>query len=244
VRCALLLLLVGCGRLGFDPLERGAADAPTADVATIDGATVPAGPALWLRMETDPTVAIIDSGGNHTSACAPSCPTLVAGKHGMGYGFTNQEIDVTPAADIGAATAFTGAVWFKLNTLPPSGNLCPFTKASNNVSMKDTFAICVSPGGEIVFDGETVTGTTDSEMVGLITLHTWHHVAFWWDGTTKRGFLDGMQVASVPVAIAQGSQGFAVGGARGMYFIDAVLDDALYYPRALSDAEIAQLATP
>lgn len=248
MRRVVVLLLAGCGRLGFDALGRtddgalgGSSD--TGDTGA-DAAIVPAGPAIWLRMETDPSVAIIDSGGGHTASCTGTCPAPApAGKHGHGFQFTAHEIDIAPAADLDSSTGFSAGIWVNVTQLP-TATACFWTKSFDNTSGYDTFTLCIDPGGVSRFDCETPGGSAITETGPSVTVGTWHHLAFTWDGSNKRDYFDGMQVAGGAHQIGAANQGMALGGSRGDYFIDAVLDDAIYYTRALSAAEIAELSAP
>jgi len=240
VRC-LLLLLVGCGRLGFDP--QVGSDGAVAD-ASSDAATVPAGAKIWLRMETDPTMGIVDSAGNHVVGCTGTCPTLAVGKHARGYRFALEEVDVADAADLDSSAGFTGAIWVDLDALPTGNIACFWTKPFDNTKGYDTFTLCVDPTGTTIFDNETPGGTADSLSGPAITAGSWHHLAMSWDGATKRGYLDGVEVVTEAVAIGHGSDPVALGSSRGDFHLSGIVDDALYYTRALTAAEIAELATP
>ncbi len=108
----------------------------------VDAAVVPAGPAVWLRMETDPSTTIVDSGGGHSVSCATGCPVLGAGKHGQGYVFTSSEVDVMPATDLQTGSGFTAALWFMIPSLP-AAEACPWGKTFNPSNGWDTFALCI-----------------------------------------------------------------------------------------------------
>jgi hypothetical protein len=244
-----LVLLFGCGRVGFDAFDRtgdGGTDSSrdtATDTVTIDGALVPPGPAVWLRMETDPTAGIVDSGAGHTSSCLAGCPTLAPGKHGMGYAFVDNEVDIDPAADLQAGTGFTAAIWVKLDSVPAT-TVCPWNKTFDRNNGYDTFAICIDNTAAVVYDGETAGGTAVSESSAPMSLGQWHHIAVTWDGATKRDWLDGVQVAGDNLAPGAGDLGMALGASRTTFYVTGTLDDAMLYTRALSQAEIAQLAAP
>lgn len=240
-----MVALAGCGRVAFDPVAARAGDAAAADVAVQpDAATIPPGAKIWLQMETDPSVAIVDSAGGHQGACNSGCPQRVAGVHGSGWTFTQQEIDFPYAADLDTSAGFTGAIWVDIASAPTS-TACFWTKPFDNVKGYDSFTLCIDTSGNPMFDGEAVTGMTDSETVPPpLTLDQWHHLAFSWDGTTKRGYVDGVLQVMVPINAGAGTDPVQLGGSRAAYYLDGKLDDAVYYTRALSAAEIAQLATP
>lgn len=237
-----MLLLCACGRIGFDSTTRSE-DGAIADTVTIDGMVVPAGPAVWLRMETDPTAGIIDSGGGHTVTCTTSCPTLAAGVHGMGYAFADNQVDVKPQADLQAGAGFTAAVWVKIASLP-TAQVCPWNKTFNPTNGWDTLALCIDTTGAVIYDGETAGGTTASETSAPISLGQWHHIAVTWDGSTRLDWLDGAQVGLDTLVPGSGNMGMSLGGARNNYYVQGTLDEAIYYTRALTPAEIGLLATP
>ena len=236
------MVLAGCGRIGFDTRAAGDVDAAEGSPDAV-GQVIPPGAKIWLKMETNPAVGIVDSAGAHSVGCNGACPSAAMGLHGSGFQFAMEQVDVQDAADLASGSGFTGAVWVRMNSVP-SAITCPMTKPFNNASGYDTFALCVDTGGDTTFDAETPGGTAVSENGPPIGIGSWHHLAITWDGTTKRDYLDGTMVAQITTAIGAGTQPVAVGAARGQYFIDGTLDDALYYTRALTQAEIMQLATP
>jgi hypothetical protein len=239
----LILALAACGRIGFDTSSRRD-DAGASDAASPDAAEIPPGPRIWLRMETDPTTGIIDSAGNHEVTCAVGgCPMRVAGIHGSGYAFTDQEVDVANAADLDSSGGFTAAIWLRLDAFP-TDEACLWTKSFDNANGYDTFTLCIGSDGTAIFDGETPGGSADAETGPQLALGTWHHLALSWDGTTKRGYVDGVNVVTVEIQLGAGTEPLALGGSRSSYFVQGTVDDALYYTRALSAAEVTQLATP
>ena len=245
-RALVAVALAACGRVGFDAQRVGGDDAPiaTGDVAT-DGPTLPAGPTLWLRMNTDPGTGIIDSAGGHVSACVGGrCPAAIGGLHAGGYHFGAEQIDVTYAADLDTSQGFTAALWVQLTAFPSPNAACPFNMPFNDANGWDTFAICIDGVGVTEFDSESPTGIADLGVGPAIGLDAWHHLAQTWDGTTKRGYLDGALVTTRVVAVGIGTQNPTVGSSRNKYYFTGTLDDVLYYPRVLSAAEVAQLATP
>ena len=126
----------------------------------------------------------------------------------------------------------------------PASTACFWTKSFNNSSGYDTFALCIDPTGASVYDCELPSGSSVVETGPSVTPGTWHHLALSWDGSNKHNYFDGVSVGGGSHAIGSGNQGMALGASRGAYYVDGVLDDAIYYTRALSAAEIAQLAAP
>lgn len=241
--CVGLLLLAACGRLGFDSrADARSSEGPAQDA---DGPAIPPGAKLWLQMGTDPTTGIVDSAGGHTVVCtASSCPAPTAGKHGAGYRFTGQEVEVMSTPDLDPSAGFTAAAWVNVASDPASDLAAIFAKPVDAV--RDTFVLAVGTDGTATFDSEDGSGATDAFSGMVLPTGEWHHVAFVWDGTNKVGYVDGRFVASHQVGIGANAMPLFVGAddTPAGYFLDGVLDDVIYYTRALTALEIAQLATP
>jgi hypothetical protein len=194
-------------------------------------------------MSTDPSVAIIDSAGGHVCSCSGTCPAAGTGIHGGGFAFAMQEIVIDNAPDLDSSGGFTGAIWVKL-TAPPAAQECVWTKAFDNAASRDTFTLCIDVGGLTTWDSETPAGVSDSDSGPNIAAGEWHHMAMTWDGVTKTDYLDGQVIVTRAVVLGSGVEQMALGASRSAYYSQAILDDALYYTRALTAAEIMQLATP
>jgi hypothetical protein len=243
--CWAIVLAVGCGRIGFDATANAPGDGTGTGDGTPDGIAqvqIPPGAGIWLQMETDPGVAI-DSAGGHTVACAGTCPARVAGHRGTGYHFVQEELHVVYAADLDPSTGFTAGVWVEVDVYDPSPT-CVWSKPFGFPSTFDTFTLCVDGVGTTIFDSETPGGSPNSFTGPVIALGTWHHLAMTWDGTTKRGYVDGVPIGSSVTDIGRNTEAFTLGSERGGYHLNGTVDDAVYYRRALSPTEIMQLATP
>jgi hypothetical protein len=248
---ALVVFAAGCGRIDFDPLARtgdaggvlgDATDAADAMI-TPDAAIIPPGAGLWLKMDSGPGSGIIDSAGGHTTACTTNCPALVPGLHGNAYSFDGTDfIATTYASDLDASSAFSAAMWIEL-TADPAHDMCPYGKSYNPTMGWDMFVFCVDTSDHVYFDGEDTSGTTSSELGSVIALDTWHHLAWTWDGVTKRVYQDGALVAQAAIALGSSNTPFEIGGGTG-YEYTGLMDDLVFYTRTLSAAEIVQLATP
>ena len=236
------ILLVGCGRVGFDAQPRsGDAGDPSRDAPMLDATTVPAGPAVWLRMETDPNSGIVDSGGGHTVVCALGCPTLATGENASGYLFSGNQVDVAPAADL-QGSGFTAAIWINIPAIP-SAMVCPWNKTFDTTNGYDTFALCIDTSGMAVYDCETPGGSMITDTGGTLAADgTWHHIAMTWDGANMVEWFDGVSVGQGTFPIGSANMGLTLGASRSGYFVQGTLDEALYYTRALTPAEIAMLA--
>jgi hypothetical protein len=248
-RVLVWLVIVGGCRFAFDPVV--ASDASDATGTTTDTAVdvadqvVPPGAKVWLRMDTDPNVAILDSGAAHTVHCTGPCPALVAGHHGGGFSFNGEEVVVDYLGDLDSSAGFSAAIWIKLRSVSTTSVTAAWTKTFDSGNGFDTFTLTIqTTTGQSRFDGESPTGTPLTQLGPVVMTGQWHHLALTYDGTIRRDYFDGAQVKMSTVAIGVGTEHMELGFARGAYYIDAVLDDAVYYTRALTPAEITQLAAP
>ena len=73
---------------------------------------------------------------------------------------------------------------------------------------------------------------------------TWRHVAATYDGTTKRIYLDGVEVGSGKAvgALNVGAANFRIGSTNHGEYFNGLIDDVRVYDTALSEAEVLALA--
>ena len=86
----------------------------------------------------------------------------------------------------------------------------------------------------------------DLDATGLATVlnnGTWHHVATTYDGTNRRIYLNGVQVAAdVPGVNAATAANFRIGSTNNAEYFNGTIDDVALYNNALTAAEVASLA--
>jgi hypothetical protein len=100
------------------------------------------------------------------------------------------------------------------------------------------FNICLQTDGTTFFDGETDTGGSDAITGAAISLSTWHHLAFSWDGAVKHAYVDGCELLPGHSLVTKSSlDPLSVG-----IGLDGFVDDVVFYTRQLAPAELAQLA--
>jgi hypothetical protein len=244
---------MGCGEVhgtqqdAFVPKDGpGNADAP-GDTVTGDAAAVQASAALWLPLDDNPNDGVTDAAGTHVTTCT-SCPTQVAGKVGSAYAFANNRLTVAAASDLEPGAAFTLALWVRVDSPPPASIGNAIIACKNLGDLDCSYALSVSPTLVPQFYSSS---STSPNMDGSVTLPlgTWHHLALSWDGTTKRIFFDGApNTSGAATAIGSTAAGGMTIGQRQsttmpLTFSGAV-DELVFFTRALTDGEIAQLATP
>lgn len=94
----------------------------------------------------------------------------------------------------------------------------------------------------------SINGIDRSFTAGSITDNTWHHVALTFDGTTRKGFVDGELVESLSNYVGDityaNSANLVIGTRseihKGDYY-NGKLDNIKVYNRALADEEIAKI---
>lgn len=244
-----VFVFAGCGRVGFDPIAERMTDASSATDGASDAdlePAIPPGAGIWLQMETDPQTVVIDSAGGHAAGCTGSCPTRTAGVHGFGYHFSSSQIAVAYSADLDPSAGYSAAIWFQLDAIPAGSTQFAIWSKPRDSAGGDTFTFYVDSTANINFDCDDDAGNGYSFNAGPIQPAVWHHVAVTWDGATKLGYLDGMLAGSVIAACESSPDTFDLGAdyTPPDLYVAGSVDDALFYTRVLTAAEIQQLATP
>jgi hypothetical protein len=229
-----LLFLAACGRIGFQ--ETAATDAQGSN-----------GPSVWLEMETDPTMTIVDSARGHTVICTAACPALTAGYHGMGYQFSGQQLRIHYSSDLDATLGYTAAAWARLD-VAPTGDACVFTKPwGPTTADSNTFALCVD-ASQRLYNYTVYASGADDVYGGQFPIGSWHHIAVTWDSLThvQTLYRDGAMVAQDVAQVAFDSDDECVGSDNllPLYPWQGAIDDVIFYDHALDAGEIQVLATP
>lgn len=192
------------------------------------------GPVFWLKFdETTGATTFADSGSAAANGTCDggACPTAGAtGRIGQAAQFDGVDDRVTAAVNTpeGSYTVatwlrFTGTEWVNWRTLVEFGDDAPW--------------FGVTPSGQLTLYPAIFGGSLPKGQ--------WAHAAYVWNGTQSKLFVNGQAVAVNAVAPPGGGQGLALavetGGPNPWL---GLLDDVRVYNRALSDAEIGQLAAP
>ncbi len=161
----------------------------------------------------------------------------------------DDRIDLGPL-DIDSGTGLTMSVWLKADDLEV-GDSRLISKATGTSSSEHYWMLGTLSENKLRFrlrtGGLTSTLISDPEV---FELEAWAHVAATYDGTDMRLYVNGTEMASLPltgqidtnpsVLAAIGNQ---PDGADNRPF-DGLLDDVRIYNRALTDSEIALLVDP
>jgi hypothetical protein len=249
-RLAALLLLAGCGRIGFAVSAVGP-DA-SSDVA-IDAPGLPSGLVAWFQLDDPAGTTFVDSLGGPAGSCtAGTCPTPTAGHLGGAFLFDGVSscISVPDTGQLATTQAqVTLAIWARQDGSQPGTQV--MKRVDVAAGAEDTWELeTLLADGTMSFITNHGNGnSTTQSAAGAIVLGSWQHLAGSWDGTTMRLYVGGALVAMKTDAnpltydtreMRIGCDDNGSGGIDGLF--PGALDDLQVYNRALSDAEIAMLA--
>jgi len=153
---------------------------------------------------------------------------------GSGYfdDSSNSYLQIADNSVFDATTSLCIEAWFYMTSSPGSGpdaHAIVSKWVSTTPGQRTVFIDIENTGLRVMFDiqgaSNPVTIATDG---GAIDLHSWHHVAVTWDGSTYRAFLDGAlegstSNSSAPVA---SSQVIRVGYNTNSHYFGGYITDA------------------
>lgn len=192
------------------------------------------GPALWLKFdETAGATAFADSSasGANGACTGAACPTAgVTGRLGQAAQFDGANDRVTVARNAPAAS-YSLAAWVR-NDAASWGDWRTIFEFGDDAPW-----FGVSPNGQLTLY-PVIAG-------GSVPLGRWVHVAYSWDGTANRLYIDGKEAQTNQTAPPGGGNGLGIGlEGNGASPWQGSLDDLRVYERALSALEVEQLAKP
>jgi hypothetical protein len=234
---AWLVVLAGCGRIGFEARD--------ASSSSIDAGPVP-GLIAWYPMDDPLTDGADDASGNgHTALCVTACPTSTPGHIGAAGLFgAAPTLRIPHAASLDTPSAFTVAVWIRIDTYVQFSEI--FSRPYGS-GVADTFQLefpeVFVPRFQVVDSAGPVVVSA-----GSVTLGVWTHLAGTWDGSTATLYVGGAAVGSIPTNVLFDAHDLIIGGDQNNNGpiaggFNGAIDDVRLYDRALSPAEITSLAS-
>jgi hypothetical protein len=254
VGSTLALGLIGCGRVAFDTQavarDGGGGSDDSADIGSdvlmTDGG-LPAGLVGWFELES--VSALGDRVGGYNGTCS-ACPTNTPGHLGGAVLFDGSTQCVT-VVDSGAfdLQQITLAIWARQTTAGTQSQVAKRVLTGGSVN---SWQLETDPTGSApqslsftTYDGSGLNQYAVS-AANLVTVNVWHHLAATYDGTTKRLYLDGTEVATMAApALQYDAMAVTIGCDDNQplaRFFAGALDELEIYNRALSPSEIAALA--
>lgn len=195
----------------------------------------PGGPIISYSFDVMTGASIADLSGNGHTATAVNGPTLVAGKYGNAVNLDglNDYLLASPVVGLPAANSpRTESLWFK---------------TPNNIATTRVMAIEQNLTGTAV-QLELRNNLIDVAVWGGNTMVTspaasfavWHYLAYTFDGTSHRLYVDGVLQATTTTAPQTGTPDrlyFGTYSGLGQFF-GGQIDDFRLYNRALTASEI------
>jgi hypothetical protein len=206
---------------------------------TVSNTAVPAGLVAAYGFDEAAGSTTTDASGNGNVGSIAGASWVTTGRFGAALRFngTSSMVSVADAATLDLTNKMTLEAWVQptaaggwrtviMKERPSSGLAYSLYGDENNTG----------PAGYMNISGDkSVTST------GALPLNTWSHVAFTYDGTTMRLYVNGVQVKSkAQTGSASVSAGMLrIGGNSvwGEYFA-GMIDEVRVYNRALSAADI------
>ncbi len=190
----------------------------------------PADPVSWWKFEGDAKDSIGGNDGTPNGGVDLNYNDAARGKVASFDG-VDDYISATPP--VGGMTQGTMAYWVKLNNLATIQTPMGIGNAGPG-----KWRIDVYTNGQAVADF-WLDGNAAS-AVGVITAGVFYHLVATFDGTTKRMYVNGVQVASaVSAATSVNALTAQISGYQpGGYIVNGLIDDVMIFKRALSPEEI------
>lgn len=194
-----------------------------------------------------PTTA--DSSGNGNTGTLTNDPLWVAGKNGNGLFFDGMNsyvvIPNTSSVDIGG-TDLTISMWAKIISTSSLADYILVAKPWNASTMSPPYfqydvEYDNNENKTVDFYFGDTTSTNRGPYSVTPPVDTWTHIAFTYDGTSVKGYLDGVQEFSTPTTGSIQARGQSLRlGTDGQFYQNyyGSLDDVRIYNRALTQAEI------
>ena len=208
----------------------------------------------WSFNDATSTKASDFSGnGNHATLGGMSAPATATsgwgnGKLGGGLNFdgTNDHVVLPSSSPLRVTNNFTISLWFKPSSLTQSGNYL-MGKTNTAGDNSDYAVIWEYTNNKVEFFCGTgcSLGFTVANTQLSITDTNWHHIVYTYDGSSLRGYVDGV-VGMTPVSgggsINTGTGSLYFGGFNPITALfSGAQDEVRIYNRALTQAQITAL---
>lgn len=206
---------------------------------------------LWYRFEDPLGDGPEDGSGSDLHGICDACPVPVAGVQGMAAEFDGVEtfVDAPQAELLDLSEALSVAAWARLDQVPTTFTM--LLGRTVGEGYQNSWELGVREdveGARLCGDMVDQTGTAHGECLPLpAEIGAWFHVALSWDGVQMRVYVDGepffeepcpsILYDDHPVRLGADFDGGLLDG-----FLPGALDDVRIYRRALTQAEIAELA--
>lgn len=213
--------------------------------STYEEAVLADDPAFYWRFDETSGGTVADSSTRNNTGTLSGGQLGVGGIRGGGAHLTGDQ-HVTEAVQRTNPMPYSTELWFR-STSQQGGKLMGFGNSTTGISSSYDRHVYMTNSGNLVFGAYTGAAETVSSP-GTYNDGAWHHVVATQDSGGMNLYVDGARVAQNTVGQAQSYAGyFRVGGdslsgwpsqptSRGL---DADVDEAAVYLRALSEGDVA-----
>jgi hypothetical protein len=192
----------------------------------------------WAFEETSGDSAL-DSSGRRNTGTLQGPSRTASGMYGRGLVFDGDDdwVTIADSASLDLRTGMTLEAWVKPDALADVWRTVLIKEQTGRLA----YALYANtdaggPSSHVYTDRDNGVAAPNRLPQGV-----WSHVATTWDGSTLRVFVNGGEVASMPLdgEIATSSGALRIGGnAIWSEWFDGQIDEVRVYDRALSPAEI------
>ncbi len=255
MRAVAVVLIAGCGRVGFDPLDGpgGGVDGQTSGL--LDGAarvayrdTVMAdGPVGYWRLGDTGASAADESSmtpGTFVGSCNRNQPAAIAGDSNLAAQFDGVSCCITLGNNFGFLNRapYTVELWYRPADLSLYESL--IAKQTRLGNMPDDGYMLFNDQGGVYVERSIGAQNTRTMATSVVEGTTYHFVGTY-DGSELALYKDGalavprvgdtalMPAVATPAVIGAASQ-------MDQMFVAGILDEVAIYPRALSEAQVAR----
>ena len=195
----------------------------------------------WTFDGKDMIKNVADTSGQGNTGymvAAATSSQQVAGVLGQGLKFngTSQYVKVNDSSSLEPTSALSISAWVNPTVSNPTDRGL-FSEWNGSAG----FMMYLSSGKLRCY----VDGTNSQSIATLSTANKWYYLTCSWDGTTIRGYingvLDGTAAYSAPSSVYLGFLEIGTYLDRSNSILNGSIDDGRFYNRALSAAEVLQL---
>lgn len=209
--------------------------------------------AYWKLDESSGNAS--DSSGNGITLTNNGTTEYAAGKinNGADFGNPNTSKYFTTTNTLGIdGGAISYSFWMKPAAAPPSNDDYRLFEQQNTSSSKTAYRLIIkdqSGTKKITFNRLRMNVANDDvEVNQTFTNGVWYHICYTYDGTTMRGYVNGLEVGNntgsgngnLATGYNAGTHIGADNGGSGQAF-DGMIDEIGVWSRALTPTEVSQL---